>query len=196
MLYVFVDGQCVEQNASPAPPPLEVFRQKYGEGVAVVDIADETPFLGVPRQHLHLVDGAVIVNPAWTPPAPALDPVQVRLEALEAAVARQEQAVAANLLASPHDRRWLAQKERAKLFGIGWIKANPEASMEELEAAVIADLASQFSGEPLVVSGGVILSYAVEAAARGYIPDGSYESLRALVVAADADQIQAMLAAL
>lgn len=128
-------------------------------------------------------------DPGYTPSEPAPDPVQARLEALEAAVAT-------NILASPHDRRWLAQKERAKLFGISWIKANPEAGQADLEAAVMADLAQQFPGEPLVVSGGVVLGYAVEAAARGYIPDGSYESLRALVVAASADQLQAMLAAL
>ncbi|MFZ5585467.1 MAG: hypothetical protein ACOZHQ_06015 [Thermodesulfobacteriota bacterium] len=189
MLYVFVDNLCVEQNASPAPPPLEVFRQKYGAGVAVVDIADETPFLGVPRQFIRLVDGTVGVDPAWTPPAPAPDPVQTRLAALE-------QTVAANILASPHDRRWLKQKERAKLFGISWLKAHPEASQAEFEAAVMADLAQAFLDEPLVVGGGVILSYAAEAHARGYIPDPGFAALRDLIVVSGDDQLQAMLAAL
>ncbi|MFH1058929.1 MAG: hypothetical protein V1797_09675, partial [Pseudomonadota bacterium] len=119
----------------------------------------------------------VELDPAYTPPAAEPDSMQVRLEALEQAVARQEQAVATNLLASPHDRRWLAQKERAKLFGISWLKAHPEASMAELAVAVETDLAEQFPGQPIVVSAGIILSYAAEANARGYIPDSSFTSL-------------------
>ena len=131
----------------------------------------------------------VIPDPAYTPPEPQPDPTQVRLEALEAAVAN-------NILASPHDRRWLAQKERAKIFGIPWLKDHPEATGADLEAAVLADLAATFPGEPVVASVGVIQSYAVEAAARGYIPEATFEALRALVVASTPAQLQAMLAAL
>ncbi|MFH1058754.1 MAG: hypothetical protein V1797_08760 [Pseudomonadota bacterium] len=196
MLYVFVENVCVEQNANSIPPSLDVFQRKYGEGVAVIEVADETPFLGVPRQYLQLVDGAVIVDPAYEPPEPQPDPVQVLLEALEQAVARQEQAVAANLLASPHDRRWLAQKERAKLFGVGWIKANPACGQAGLETALAADLAQAFPDQPLVVAAGVILSYAAEAHARGYIADPGFAALRDLIVASSEAELQAMLSVL
>jgi hypothetical protein len=149
-----------------------------------------------PADGLHLVatiaGGAVVevaIDPDYTPPAPTPDPVQARLEALESAVA-------ANLLVSPHDRRWLAQKERAKLFGIPWLRDHPEAGQQDLEAAVLADLAEAFPAQPLVVSGGVIMSYAAEAAARGYIPDASFASLKGLILASSEQQLQAMLAAL
>lgn len=141
----------------------------------------------------------VELDPAYTPPADAPDLVAAlaeKVQALSAAVDRQEQAVAANLLVSPHDRRWLAQKERAKLFGIPWLREHPEAEQEALEAAVLADLAEAFPAQPLVVSGGVIMSYAAEAAARGYIPDASFASLKSLILASSEQQLQAMLAAL
>lgn len=159
------------------------------------------PIAGPP---LPVVDQAgeligVAPDPAWTPPAPGPEPIaqlREKVDGLAVAVARQEQAVAANLLASPHDRRWLAQKERAKLFGVAWIKANPLCDQAGLEAALNADLALAFPDQPLVVAAGVILSYAAEAHARGYIPEPGFASLRELIVASSDAELKAMLAAL
>ncbi|MFH1058922.1 MAG: hypothetical protein V1797_09640, partial [Pseudomonadota bacterium] len=179
VLYVFaLDGSLVY-----GPDIRDAFPQELVERVLTLHPGAAYVHQGeaVPPPVIPVWEGGQVVgiepDPDWTPPEPAPDPVQVRLEALEQAVARQEQAVAANLLASPHDRRWLAQKERAKLFGIAWLKAHPEASMEELAVAVETDLAEQFPGQPIVVSAGIILSYAAEANARGYIPDSSFTSL-------------------
>jgi|GEM_PF-2410479 len=147
-----------------------------------------------------IAGGAVVgvaIDPEYTPPEPAPDPVQARLEALEAAVKLQEQAVAANLLATAHDRKWLAQKETAKLVGIPYIQAHPECSQEEVEAAVVAALTAAYPGQAIVVSGpGIIQSYADEALARGYLGEASFAALRDLVAASTPAQVQAMLAVL
>ena len=140
---------------------------------------------------------SVAIDPDYTPPAPAPDPVQARLEALEAAVKLQEQAVAANLLATAHDRKWLAQKETAKLVGIPYIQEHPECSQAEVEAAVVAALTAAYPGQAIVVSGpGIIQSYADEALARGYLSEASFLALRDLVAASTPAQVQAMLAVL
>jgi hypothetical protein len=128
----------------------------------------------------------VAVNPVWAPPAPPPDPL-----------AELKQIVDQNILASEHDRRWLAQKEAAKRLGIPWIKAHPAASQAEAEAALTAALAAEFPGEPLVASpAGVILSYAKAAQARGHIPEAGFAALRDLVAATPDSQLAKLLAKL
>ena len=190
MVYVFNrDGQCLERNTNPVAPERPAFEANHGPDLTLVPV-DDDPAPDAPLEFITLVDGQVAVDPTWQPPAPPA-PVDLaaKIEALEAVVA-------GNLLASPHDRRWLQQKEAAKAFGIPWLKANPEAGQAQCEAAVQAHLESAFPGLPVVVSGGVLLSYAAEAAARGYIPEASFEALRALVLAASDSQLNSMLKAL
>lgn len=190
MIYVISpDGVCRERNTAAPAPPLSVFTARYGEGVVLLP-HESDPYPTVPVEHLVLVDGQLSVDPAWSPPEAAA-PVD-----LAARIADLEAVVAGNVLASVHDRRWLAQKERAKLFGIPWIQSHPEAGLADLEAAVLAELAEVFPGDPIVTGAGIVMSYAAEAAKRGYIPEPSFEALRDLVVGASAAQIQAMLAVL
>ncbi len=137
-----------------------------------------------------IVDGqvvGVVIDPDYTPPAPTPDPVQARLEALEATLEQLP-------LNTPHNRRWLAQKDRVKATGIAYIQARPACEQAELEQALALDLAAGFPGEPLVVNpAGVILSYADAAAAQGFIGQASFAALRDLVAASSPAQIQAML---
>jgi hypothetical protein len=94
---------------------------------------------------------------------------------------------------SPHDRRWLEQKEIAKEAGITYIKAHPDCTMDEMEAALRAEVAGQFPGEPVVVGAGLIMSYADEAQKRGYIPEATWDALKALVANATEKQLRQML---
>lgn len=128
----------------------------------------------------------VTVDPAWTPPP---------IEPTELALLRE--AVNRNLLASPHDRRWLEQKEEAKSEGIPWIKAHPAAGQAEAETAINGAIEAAFPGQPRVVSGaGIIASYAAEAQARGVIPAATYEALRDFIAATPESQLHKLLAKL
>ncbi len=133
-----------------------------------------------------IADGTVVsAQPdlAWTPPPPPPDP----LEELRRVVDQ-------NILASEHDRRWLAQKEAAKRLGIPWLKANPAATLAETENALAGALMAEFPGEPLVVSpAGVILSYAKAARERGYIAEEGFTALRDLVAATPDNQLAKLL---
>lgn len=129
----------------------------------------------------------VAIDPDYTPPTPVPDPVQARLAALESALEQIP-------LNTPHNRRWLAQKERVKATGIAYIQAHPACDQADLEQALAGDLASGFPGEPIVVSpAGVILSYADAATAQGFISEASFSALRDLVAASSPAQLQAML---
>ncbi len=132
-------------------------------------------------------------NPAWQPPAPPVD----RLADLVAKVDAATEQVNGNILASPHDKRWLAQKNEAKSEGIAWVKAHPASTQTEAETAINAIIAAAFPAEPRVVSGGgLIVSYAVEAQARGIIAAATYEALRDFMVATPDKQLQKLLAKL
>lgn len=173
----------------PWPPNQAVqddFAQRSG-GIVYLDNTGE--FIG---QHTvaTIVDGqivAVTIDQNYIAPTPEPNLIHTRLEALESAVS-------SNLLASAHDRRWLLQKERAKLFGIPWLKEHPEAEQHDLEMAVMADLTSTFPGQAIVVNGqGIIQSYIDEAFARGYIAEAAFLSLRDLVINSSPTQMQTML---
>jgi len=137
-----------------------------------------------------IVDGQVVgvtVDPDYVPPTPAPDPVQTRLAALEATLEQIP-------LNTPHNRRWLAQKERVKAAGIAYIQSHPACAQAELEQALAADLAAGLPGQPLVVNpAGVIQSYAEAAQTQGFIVEASFTALRDLVAASSAGQLQAML---
>jgi hypothetical protein len=181
----------------PLEPALDLASADHGVPAgeimvyATTDPAEAEALLNAPLAALvpTLADGQVVsvaVDPAWTPPAPPPDPL-----------AELKQIVDQNILASEHDRRWLAQKEAAKRLGIPWIKGHPAASQAEAEEALTTLLAAEFPGEPLVASpAGVILSYAKAAQARGYIPDPSFTALRDLVAAAPEAQLTKLLAKL
>ncbi len=141
-------------------------------------------------------DGQVVgvaIDPEYTPPAPPADQTQVRLAALQAAV----DLIPLNTI---HNRRWIAQKTRAKTVGIAYIKTNPGADQATVSAAVLADLEAEFpmSAElgPVVVCPGILMSYAKSAAAAGFIAEATFENLRALIVASSNDDLVQMLAVL
>ena len=184
-------GRCVEVNRNTPLPSDQMFRINHGQDALVLHLeAAELP--DVPDWALiPTIEGGEVVgvapDPSYTPPAPTPDPMQVRLEALEAVVERIP-------LNTPHNRRWLAQKERVKAAGIAHIQANPACSQAGLEQALAADLAGGFPDQPIVVSAsGVIQSYAEAAAAQGFIATASFDALRDLVAGSSAAQIQAML---
>ena len=129
-------------------------------------------------------------DPGWSPPEPPADPVR----ALGEEVRALQQAVARNILASPHDRRWSVQKEAAKGV-MDWIKDNPQCEQAEVEALVLAAMSQAQPGQPLVVNpAGLIESYAVEAAARGYTAQAGFPALRDLIVASSDQDLRLMLA--
>jgi hypothetical protein len=129
----------------------------------------------------------VALDPTWTPPAPAPDPLD-ELRSL----------VRGNILASDHDKRWLAQKEAAKAIAIPWIKANPTATQAEFQNAVFAALVDELpTGEPIVVNpGGIIASYALAAKERGLIAEATFIALRDFVVATTEKKLAKLLAQL
>jgi hypothetical protein len=186
MLYAYAfspDGQVCHEahSAYPAEVPAASFAANYPGCVVMVFDSPRHP--EVPREHLRLVGGAVAADPAWTPPAPPPDHI-----------AELRRTVDRNILASEHDRRWLAQKEAAKRLGVAWIKAHPACAQAEAEAALTGLLAVEFPGEPLVASpAGVMASYALAAHSRGHIPSPTFESLRDLVAAASQDQLAQLL---
>jgi hypothetical protein len=125
----------------------------------------------------------------FTPPDPA--------PSLEDHLAEIKAMVGKNLLASDHDKLWLAQKEVAKAEGIPWLKANPAATQEQFEAAVQGFIATDAPGDPMVVHPqGVIASYAKVAQTRGLISSATFEALRDFVVATPDKQLQKLLAQL
>lgn len=118
-------------------------------------------------------------------------------EPLAERLAAIEQAVAGNLLATAHDRKWLAQKETAKLVGIPYLREHPGCAQAEVEAVVAAALAAAHPGQAIVVSvPGIIQSYADEALARGHVGEATFIALRDLVANSTPAQVQAMLAVL
>jgi hypothetical protein len=145
----------------------------------------------------------VAVDPAWSPPAPPPDPLQ----ALQADVARVEQVVAKTLPVSPHDRRFLTQKEIGKTI-IPWIKANPDCTPEQAETQIVALILAELPGEPVVPKlywehegqpQGLAMSYLYEAIKRGYCPPETpltWASLVGLVVATPEEMIAAWLRSL
>lgn len=158
----------------------------------VTDLETAKVITSVPLEALlaTIVDSQVVgvtLDPNYTPPAPAPDPVQARLAALESALERIP-------LNTPHNRRWLAQKERVKAAGIAYIQAHPACAQADLEQALAAELAADFPGDPIVVNAvGVIQSYVDAALAQGFIAEASFPALRDLVAASSATQIQTML---
>jgi hypothetical protein len=196
------DGAACHEAHSPYPElvPLEAFQANYPSCLVAVFDAPQSP--GVPPEHLRaeISEGqvvAVLVDPDYAPPVPTPDPVQARLEALEAAVK-------ANLLGSDHDKRWLRIKEFAKDKGIPWIKANPTATEQDVVDALMAEAQAdvELSQDEAVTLAGehlarwLLATYAVEAKRRGYIPAANFEALRDLVVNATDKQLKQMLAVL
>ncbi len=183
-------GNCLERNRATPTPPDSAFRANHGDS-AVLFATDSDPAPEVPTKYIRAtIQGGQVVNialdPSWSPPV-TIDPLE-EMRAL----------VRGNVLASVHDKRWLAQKEAAKLIAIPWIKANPTATQAEFQAAVFAALAAELpAGEPIVVNpDGIIASYALAAKERGLIAEASFTALRDLVVATPEKQIQKLLAQL
>ncbi|KMY68483.1 hypothetical protein AAU61_02100 [Desulfocarbo indianensis] len=129
----------------------------------------------------HVVD--VQADPAYAPPDPPLDPV----EELTAVVSK-------NVLASPHDKRFLAQKEAAKSV-MWWIRENPDCAAAQVLAQVEAAIEAETPGEPVVVCAqGLMDTYAYEAHQRGLISADTWEELKALILASTPAQLMHMLA--
>lgn len=171
-------------------PPNQAVQNDFASRTGGLVYLDQGSALGNNPVKATIVDGQVVevaIDPDYVPPAPVPDPVQARLEALEATLERIP-------LNTPHNRRWLAQKERVKAAGIAYIQAHPACAQVDLEQALAADLTAGFPGEPIVVNApGVIQSYADTALAQGFIAEASFPALRDLVAASSPDQIQAML---
>lgn len=130
-----------------------------------------------------IVPGSLRADPDYMPPDPPLDPV-----------AELKAAVDQNLMASPHDRRFLAQKEAAKTV-MWWIRENPDCTAGQVLTQVEAAIAAETPGEPVVVSGqGLLETYAHEAHQRGLIPAATWEALKALILASTPAQLTRMLA--
>lgn len=148
----------------------------------------------------------VELDPAYAPPEPAQDP----LAALKGDVARLEETVRKTIPVSPHDKRFLAQKEIGKTI-IAWIKANPTCTPQEVEDHVMAQVLAELPGQPVVpklywewtdpATGqtspqGLAMSYCYEAVVRGYLPPEapvSWPTLVQLIVATPEEQIAAWL---
>lgn len=148
-------------------------------------------------------------DPDWTPPEPAQDP----LAALKGDVARLEETVKKTIPVSPHDKRFLAQKEIGKTI-IAWIKANPTCTPQEVEDRVMAQVLAELPGQPVVpklywewtdpATGqtspqGLAMSYCYEAVVRGYLPPEApvtWPTLVQLIVATPEEQIAAWLRSL
>lgn len=190
MIYVFSpEGRCLERNTMPEAPPRQVFELNYGPDIVLVSLESD-PAPGVPLKFIGHAQGQLTVDPSYSPPAPE-PPVD-----LQAEMAELKAVVAANLLASPHDRRWLAQKEAAKGV-MAWMQANPACDQAQVEAQVAAAMQAATPGEPVVIAAaGLVQSYADEAARRGLVPAASFESLKALVLASSSEQLRQMLAVL
>jgi len=151
----------------------------------------------------------VTINPDYTPPAPAPDPVQ----ALRADVAHLKQVVATTIPSSPHDRRYLTDKEIGKML-IPWLKANPSATVQQATNYVVPLILAELPGQPVIPplywewidpatqevhSFGLGMSYLYEARVRGYCPPETpltWEALVSLVVATPEEQIAAWLRSL
>lgn len=153
---------------------------------------------------------AVIVDPAWQPPAPAPDP----LAALMAKVDANTEAVARNVASSPHDKRGMTDKDIGKLI-IPKIKSNPAMTVDEALDEIVEMILAEIPGEPIIptlwverprksnpaetVYMGLGPSYLFEAIKRGYCPATTpmtWDSLVGLIVATPEEQIAAWLRSL
>ena len=151
----------------------------------------------------------VTVDPDYTPPPPAPDPVR----ALREDVAHLQQVVATTIPSSPHDRRYLTDKEIGKML-LPWLKANPSATVQQATDYVVPLILAELPGQPVIPplywewtdpatqevhSFGLGMSYLYEARVRGYCPPETpltWEALVSLVVATPEEQIAAWLRSL
>jgi len=159
-----------------------------------------------------IAGGAVVevaIDPDYTPPAPTPDPVQ----ALREDVAHLQQVVATTIPSSPHDRRYLTDKELGKML-IPWLKANPSATVQQATNYVVPLILAELPGQPVIPplywewtdpatqevrAFGLGMSYLYEARVRGYCPPETpltWEALVSLVVATPEEQIAAWLRSL
>ncbi len=145
---------------------------------------------------------SISVDPAWQPPAPTAPDTSL-LDGL----AELAQVVARNVAVSPHDRRFLMQKDIGKQ-AIKWIRQHPLCTPDEAEQYIMALVLAELPGQPVVpklyweyqgAAQGLAMSYLHEAIKRGYCPPTtpmSWESLVALIVATPESQIDAWLRSL
>lgn len=149
-----------------------------------------------------VVAGSVTANPSWQPPAPT-SPGNRVLEGL----ADLAQVVAKNVAASPHDKRFLTQKEIGKEI-ISWVKANPDCTPDQAEDYIMPLILADLPGQPVVpklywvhqgAPHGLAMSYLFEAIKREYCPANTpmtWASLVGLIVATPESQIAAWLRSL
>ncbi len=209
MVYVFsYEGACLERSGWQAggPYPRPDFEANHGQELVVVPVEDD-PAAGVPLEYISLVDGELVVDPAWTPPEAAA-PLDLAAE-----IAELKGVVAKNVPASPHDRRYLTDKEIGKTL-IPWLKANPTATVQEATNHVMPLILAELPGQPVipplywewtdpatseVYPCGLAMSYLYEARERGYCPPETpltWEALVALVVATPEELIASWLRSL
>jgi hypothetical protein len=214
MIFVFSPtGACLEKNLNSPSPSEAVFKAKFGDDVLIARY-DQDPLPGVLESEIvaTIEDGQVVevaIDPDYTPPAPAPDPVQ----ALREDVAHLQQVVATTIPSSPHDRRYLTDKEIGKML-IPWLKANPSATVQQATDYVVPLILAELPGQPVIPplywewtdpatqevrAFGLGMSYLYEARVRGYCPPETpltWEALVSLVVATPEEQIAAWLRSL
>jgi hypothetical protein len=213
MVYVFDrDGRCLERNLMTVAPPLANFQANHGEGLVMLAF-DEDPHADVPTMAgtdpFRLVDGQVVLDPAWVPPAPPAPDTSI-LDGL----AELTQIVAKNVAVSPHDKRFLADKGLGKTI-LGWIKANPTCTAQEALEQVARIVWAAIPNEPIIprmwdemphpdisdttIYFGLGPSYLHEAIKRAYCPAATpmaWASLVGLIVATPDDQLAIWLESL
>lgn len=164
--------------------------QHPGHQVVVVEDA-EVP--DIPPEAMLLVDGQVVADPAWQPPAPPPDPL--------AELAAKVDRLPAGTI---HETRMRDQKEFMKAFAIPWVKANPQATPVDAALAILAALWAEFPADPICIQvyekdpvtgreDGLLMSYAESAHAAGLTPDPSWQALRELILQAPEQQLREAL---
>jgi hypothetical protein len=195
MQYIIKGGKVIGKNGVSPCPPLASLEANYGAGIVVHDYPED-PFPEVPLAALVADESGVSVAADWRPPVPVPNPIALLTEA-----------VAKNLAASPHDKRFLTQKAIGKQ-AIAWIKAHPTCSAQEAEDYIMEMILAELPGQPVVpklywehlgVPQGLAMSYLHEAIQRGYVPADtpmSWQSLLVLILATPEEQIAAWLRSL
>lgn len=184
MIYVFgLDGKCLERNEAPLSPGLEdAFRTNKGHDAVIVELAPDQFPPSAPYGVFYLVEGRVTIDPSWQPPAPPVDPL-----------ALLTQTIAENVASSPHDKRFMRQKEVGKK-AITWIREHPTCTPDEAETYVMDLVLAAIPGQPVIPKlyfeykgqpQGLAMSYLYEAIQRGYCPAGTpmtWQSIVGLIV--------------
>lgn len=197
---------------SPPSPDLlaRIKEVDFAAPDALAWVSDQEPGAG---PLVATIEGGEVVSvafdPDYVPPAPAPDPVQ----ALREDVAHLQQVVATTIPSSPHDRRYLTDKELGKML-IPWLKANPSATVQQATNYVVPLILAELPGQPVIPplywewtdpatqevrAFGLGMSYLYEARVRGYCPPETpltWEALVSLVVATPEEQIAAWLRSL